>query len=454
MAEIFLRCPSCNGTLDASSESGLTCVSCNLTFPIENGIPRMLRPAIRAALQNDAASTLDAKQAKTALSFGYEWQRFPEMYAEWEKQFLDYMQPHTTDFFKGKKVLDAGCGNGRFAYYAGKYAREVWAIDLGPAVEVARKNTASLDNVHVVQADLHNPPFPLESFDFIYSIGVLHHLPDPDAGLCALRDLLAPDGAMNVMLYAPYGRTGIYIIQEFCRRVGITATDVDIRDLVAALKALPPGHPMQNLLRDAPDFRNEAALADALLHPCDRAYSVPQLFDFLHQGGLRFDRWVRQAAYSPRCGVMATLPQAARIEKLPIEEQYAAAELFRGTMLRHSVIARRHGDAPHDPIAFSGDGWLAAVPVRMPDTVCVRERLPPGAAAVLISQSHTYRDIYLPIDAMEMRMLESIDGHRSVGDIIGQATGPSREPSRLDQARSFFERLWWHDQVVFDTSGA
>jgi 2-polyprenyl-3-methyl-5-hydroxy-6-metoxy-1,4-benzoquinol methylase len=111
----------------------------------------MLRPAIRAALQNDAANTFDAKQAKTALSFGYEWQRFPEMYAEWEKQFLDYMQPHNTDFFKGKKVLDAGCGNGRFAYYAGKYAREVWAIDLGPAVEVARKNTASLDNVHVVQ---------------------------------------------------------------------------------------------------------------------------------------------------------------------------------------------------------------------------------------------------------------------------------------------------------------
>jgi SAM-dependent methyltransferase/uncharacterized protein YbaR (Trm112 family) len=200
VAEIFttnLRCPACNGTLEAD----LKCVSCNLTFPIENGIPRMLLPAIRAALQNDAASTFDAKQAKTALSFGYEWQRFPEMYAEWEKQFLDYMQPHNTDFFKGKKVLDAGCGNGRFAYYAGKYAREVWAIDLGPAVEVARKNTASLDNVHVVQADLHHPPFPLESFDFIYSIGVLHHLPDPEAAFQNLLRYLKPGGEIQIYLY-------------------------------------------------------------------------------------------------------------------------------------------------------------------------------------------------------------------------------------------------------------
>ena len=85
-------------------------------------------------------------------------------------------------------------------------------------------------------------------------------------------------------------------------------TDEEIRDLIAALKALPPGHPLRNLLREAPDFRNEAALADALLHPQDRAYSVPQLFDFLDRGGLTFGRWLRQAPYSPRCGVMAQDP--------------------------------------------------------------------------------------------------------------------------------------------------
>ena len=110
---------------------------------------------------------------------------------------------------------------------------------------------------------------------------MLHHLADPATGLAALRDVLRPDGAMHLMVYAPHGRTGVYMLQEFCRRVGIAATDDGIRDLVAALGALPPGHPLETLLREAPDFRQPAALADALLHPQDRAYSVPQLFDLL-----------------------------------------------------------------------------------------------------------------------------------------------------------------------------
>ena len=60
-----------------------------------------------------------------------------------------------------------------------------------------------------------------ESFDQIICTGVLHHLAEPDAGLSALRGVLNPDeGAMHVMVYAPYGRTGIYMLQEFCRRIG------------------------------------------------------------------------------------------------------------------------------------------------------------------------------------------------------------------------------------------
>ena len=94
------------------------------------------------------------------------------------------------------------------------------------------------------------------------------------------------------MVYAPYGRTGIYMLQEFRRRLGIHAAEEAIRDLVVALAALPPGHPLA-LLRQAPDFRHEAAIADALLHPHGRAYSVPQLFDFIEKAGLAFGRWIR-----------------------------------------------------------------------------------------------------------------------------------------------------------------
>ena len=128
-------------------------------------------------------------------------------------------------------------------------------------------------------------------------------------GLKALRSVLKPNGAMQLMVYAPYGRTGIYMLQDFCKRIGIHASDEGIRDLIVALGALPPGHPLEHLLREAPDFRQEAAIADALLHPQDRAYSVPQLFEFIERGGLTFGRWTKQAPYSPRCGLLARIPQ-------------------------------------------------------------------------------------------------------------------------------------------------
>lgn len=198
-----LRCPGCQGLLSISNPDPnvFACVACNEQFPTINGIPRMLVTPMREALAGGECDSLDERQVRTAHSFGYEWTMFPEMYAEWEQSFLDYMYPHPPEFFRGKTVLDAGCGSGRFAHYAAKYGAEVWAIDLGSAVEVARLNTAAFDNAQVVQADLHQAPFALESFDFIYSIGVLHHLPHPEAAFQNLLRYLKPEGEIQIYLY-------------------------------------------------------------------------------------------------------------------------------------------------------------------------------------------------------------------------------------------------------------
>jgi hypothetical protein len=77
----------------------------------------------------------------------------------------------------------------------------------------------------------------------------------------------------------------------------------------------------------------------------------------------------------------------------------------------------------------------------------VQERLPPGAAAVLINRGHTDTDIYLPLDAREERTLDAIDGERTIGEII-------RTRMDRDSARALFQKLWWHDQIVFDASTA
>lgn len=203
-----LRCPKCLGALAHPPESShngdkhYDCRQCGESFPVIGGIPRMLLSPMREALLgNGSVSGTDQRQVETALSFGFEWQHFPEMYEEWKQSFLSYMYPHVPEFFKGKKVLDAGCGNGRFAYYAAKYGAEVWAIDLGPAAEVARRNTENAGIVQVVQADLHRLPFALESFDFIYSIGVLHHLPAPEPAFQNLLKYLRPGGEIQIYLY-------------------------------------------------------------------------------------------------------------------------------------------------------------------------------------------------------------------------------------------------------------
>ncbi|HEY7321513.1 MAG TPA: class I SAM-dependent methyltransferase [Candidatus Binatia bacterium] len=351
-------------------------------------------------------------------------------------------------FRESYSILVAGCGTSQAAKHAMRWSEaSVTGIDFSAtSVRCTEelKGKYHLNNLQVRQLAIERVGELEVSFDQIVCTGVLHHLPDPDAGLKALRDVLKPGGAIHLMVYAPYGRTGIYMLQEFCRRVGVQADDAGLRDLIAALTALPRGHPLETLLREAPDFRQEAALADALLHPQDRAYSVPQLFDFLARGRLAFGRWLMQAPYLPHCGVLAKIPQADRIAQLSMAEQYAAVELFRGTMIRHSVVAYRD-DSPAARVSFDGDVWLDYVPIRVPDTICVQERLPPGAATVLINRTHTYTDIYLPIDAQEKNIFDAIDGERTIGEIVV-------EQGQHGKARAFFERLWRYDQVVFDTS--
>ncbi|MDH3675399.1 MAG: class I SAM-dependent methyltransferase [Anaerolineae bacterium] len=354
------------------------------------------------------------------------------------------------------EILIAGCGTSQAARYALRQpeARPVVGIDISvTSIEHTRalKGKYNLTNLELQQLPVERAGELDRSFDKIVCTGVLHHLPDPEAGLRALRSVLKPEGAMHLMVYAPYGRTGIYMLQEYARRLGIGTSDEEIQDLATTLMELPAGHPLEHLLREAPDFRRKAALADALLHPQDRAYSVPQFFEYLERAGLTFGRWLRQAPYLAQCSALATTPHGSRLAQLSAREQYAAVELFRGTMVRHSVVAYRP-DRPgaKQPIRFDDDRWLSYVPIRLPQTRIIEERLPPGAAAVLINQSHTYPDLYLPINAQEKRLFEAIDGTRTIAEIGRKAA--TQKARRQQQARNFFERLWQWDQVVFDAS--
>ena len=342
-------------------------------------------------------------------------------------------------------ILVAGCGTWQSAKYAICHpAARVVGVDVSTtSLEHTErlKQKHNLTNLETRQVQIENVNELDQRFDLIVCTGVLHHLADPDAGLRALRTVLKPDGAMYLMVYAPYGRAGVYMLQDYCRRLGIGTSPQEISDLVAVLKMLPPYHPLLAEQRGARDFLNGDALADALLNPRDRSYSVPELFEFIERNELTFGRWHWQAPYLPQCGAISSTPHAARLAALPEREQYAQMELWRGLMPNHSFVVH-HKDAKSS-LQVRFDEYERYVPVRLPWTVCVQERLPPGAAGALLNQTHPFNDLYLLIDQQEKQMFDAIDGRRSIAEIVEKVEGSAA------RARDFFEQLWYYDQVVF-----
>jgi hypothetical protein len=122
-------------------------------------------------------------------------------------------------------------------------------------------------------------------------------------------------------------------------------------------------------------------------------------------------------------------------------------ELWRGLMNNHSVVLHR-SDVSDDglKVRFDDESSLRYVPIRQPWTICVQERLPPGAAGALLNQTHLFPDLFILIDAQLKQLYEAIDGRRSISEIINEVSAPD------SAVRAFFEKLWYYDQIVFDTS--
>ena len=214
-------------------------------------------------------------------------EKYRQLWQDRQKRRADYhLFWPARSFREDYSILIAGCGTSQAAKHAMRWPEaQVTGVDFSATSvrcteELKRKY--KLENLQVHQLAVERVQELAMNFDQIVCTGVLHHLADPDAGLRALRDVLKPEGAMHLMVYAPYGRTGIYMLQEFCRRLGISATDDGIRDLSAALKALPPGHPLGNLLREAPEFRHGGGARRRAIAPARPRVFGGAIFRFHH----------------------------------------------------------------------------------------------------------------------------------------------------------------------------
>lgn len=195
----YLACPSCAGAISLASAEReieeiitgqLSCGSCAQSWPIVRGVPRF---ASLDAVEEDKAAT--------AAGFGWQWTHFTQTDEKYEQQFLSWIEPVPAEFFQDKLILEGGCGKGRHTQLAARWgAREIIGVDLSAAVETAFAATRDLPNAHIVQADIYHLPFP-RVFDYAYSIGVLHHLPDPCGGFKSLASKVKTAGHLSVWVY-------------------------------------------------------------------------------------------------------------------------------------------------------------------------------------------------------------------------------------------------------------
>ena len=207
----YLVCPDCKSPLDPRVdreqdgeivEGSLLCSGCHASFPVIRGIPRFLPPDLSIA-----------KQA-TAAAFGYEWTHYAELTEADRAEFLDWIKPLDESAFAGRVLLDGGCGKGRHLFLAAKFgAADAIGVDLSDAVESAYQNTRHLPNAHVVQADLYHLPFQTP-FDLAYSIGVLHHLPNPKDGFLSVVGRLKAGGRIAIWVYGKEGNRWIELIVD------------------------------------------------------------------------------------------------------------------------------------------------------------------------------------------------------------------------------------------------
>lgn len=212
----FIQCPDCGKELILENESwenneikeGLLRCCCGAKYVIDNFIPRFV------------------KSDKYVSSFSFEWDVHRKTQLD-SANVGGKMEGVTKRSFQskinfplqslsGKKILDVGCGMGRYAEIASRYGAEVVAVDLSFAVDAAFQNLRDRENVHFIQADIFNLPFQENQFDFVYSFGVLHHTPDCEQAFLALPKFVKQEGRLAIFVYSSYNK-GIVYMSEFWR---------------------------------------------------------------------------------------------------------------------------------------------------------------------------------------------------------------------------------------------
>ena len=196
----YLACPKCSGGLrlagptlwsvpgEEIEQGQLECAQCGTRHQIIGSVPRFVASELYAA------------------SFGFQWNKFPTLQLDKVMQNdLSRRRFYATtgwpEKMPGERILEAGCGAGRFTEIALETGAEILAFDLSSAVEVAYRNNKSASNLHVFQGSIPEIPLRKGVVDRIFCMGVLQHCPDPKEAFLSLVPFLRPGGEIVIDVY-------------------------------------------------------------------------------------------------------------------------------------------------------------------------------------------------------------------------------------------------------------
>jgi SAM-dependent methyltransferase len=334
-------------------------------------------------------------------------------------------------------ILVAGCGTNQAAFLAYRNPQcLVTGLDLSAASlahERFLRDKHQIHNLDLVQDDLLNVGALKKDFDLIVCTGVLHHMRDPDEGLRALAPMLRPNGTMYLMVYARARRAGIYLLQDAFRRLGVESDEAGVRFVRDVLKGLPKEH-YAHLMTG---FRGaDADIIDTFLHPQDRAYSVPEVLDFVDRADLAFMGWQDNGLYYPDRYVARDTDLQCALARVPGREQWAIIENLSIAMLKHDFLAcRRDRDARDYQIDFTEADWTRYIPVRHPGMQV--HALADGRTKALRAGAEVM------LNKIGAFLLAQVDGKGSIRQILDHPSFASNsEDDRIAHGREFFSRMW------------
>lgn len=352
------------------------------------------------------------------------------------------------------RVLCAGGGTGDSTIFLAEQLRgtqaEVVHLDLSQtSIDIAKQRAAvrRLTNIRWVHASLLDvASLGLGAFDFINCTGVLHHLESPEAGLEALESVLAPGGLMGLMVYGKYGRTAIYQMQEMLRLAAGGEDDTTRLEVCKAMLAsLPPSNWFHHSQSWFDDLRqNDAALYDLLLHSQDRAYSIPELYEFIEGAGLQI---VSGFEFYDPATYIRDPALLERVRSLDIRKQYAIGELLAGNFKKHTFYAARDVMPPPSP---DNPSLIPSLSVNIPPKTYQQLYDMAKASQGRMSFPFVLGKANVSVSPATVAILKYMDGERSLNDIYGQASASEDlSPEALRKAFAVLYRELCPGLIIF-----